>query len=201
MRHALYAPPFGTFGDVTVLVELAKAAEQAAGTGSSCETIWCTNTTCRSRRLDRAPAIASATTRACLGPLVTPLPRRRPWKVARDSVTLDHLSDGRLVLGIGLGIDFWREFAEFGDDRARPELLDDGIEIIDRLRSTETVTFSGARLSVDGVRFLPAPRQRPRIPIWSAMLWPPRPGPLRRAARCGARPAATASCRSGPTGR
>ena len=55
-------------------------------------------------------AIAAATERIRLGPLVTPLPRRRPWKVARESVTLDHLSGGRLVLGVGLGIDFWREF-------------------------------------------------------------------------------------------
>ena len=70
---------------------------------------------------------------------------RRPWKVAREAVTLDHLSGGRLVLGVGLGIDFWREFASFpgeaGDDAHRAALLDDGIEIIDRLWSGEPTTY------------------------------------------------------------
>src|SRR5262249_43491842 len=133
-------------------------------------------------------AMTMATRRIRLGPLVTPLPRRRPWKVARESVTLDHLSGGRLVLGVGLGIDLWREFSGFpgeaGDEAERATLLADGIEIIDRLWSGEDVTFRGARLGVDGVRFLPAPLQQPRIPIWSAVLWPPRPNPVRRAARC-----------------
>jgi alkanesulfonate monooxygenase SsuD/methylene tetrahydromethanopterin reductase-like flavin-dependent oxidoreductase (luciferase family) len=106
--------------------------------------------------------------------------------VAREAVTLDHLSRGRLTLGVGLGIDFWREFRAFAEpatgDAERAELLDDGIEIIDRLWSGEPVTFAGRRSSVEGVRFLPRPVQRPRIPIWSAVLWPPRPNPVRRAA-------------------
>lgn len=189
MRHAVYVPPFGTFGDVRVLVELARAAEQAGWDGFF---LWD-----HLLYQDDVPfvdawialaAIAAATARVRIGPLVTPLPRRRPWKVARESVTLDHLSEGRLVLGVGLGIDFWREFAGFtgeaSDDRTRAELLDDGIEIIGRLWSGETVTYRGAQLSVEGVRFLPTPQQQPRIPIRSALLWPPRPGPLRRAARC-----------------
>ena len=99
-------------------------------------------------------AIASATEHLRIGPLITPLPRRRPWKVAREAVTLDHLSQGRLVLGVGLGIDFWHEFDGFGepatDDRIRAELLDDGIEIITRLWSAERVAYRGSRLSVDG---------------------------------------------------
>ena len=189
VRYALYAPPFGTFGDVSLLVELAQAAERAGWDGFF---LWD-----HLLSADDVPfvdawialaAIAGATERLRLGPLVTPLPRRRPWKVARESVTLDHLSAGRLVLGVGLGIDHWREFGGFSgearDDRARAELLDDGIEIIDRLWSGDVVTFHGARLHVEGVRFLPTPRQSPRIPIWAAVLWPPRAGPLRRAARC-----------------
>ena len=189
VRYAVYAPPFGTFGDVNLLVDLARAAEQAGWDGFF---LWD-----HLLYQDDVPfvdawialaAIATATAHVRIGPLVTPLPRRRSWKVARESVTLDHLSAGRLVLGVGLGIDFWREFAGFGgeasDDRARAELLDDGIEIIDRLWSGKKVTYRGTRISVDGVRFLPTPHQQPRIPIWSAVLWPPRPGPLRRAARC-----------------
>jgi alkanesulfonate monooxygenase SsuD/methylene tetrahydromethanopterin reductase-like flavin-dependent oxidoreductase (luciferase family) len=189
VRYAVYAPPFGTFGDVNLLVDLAGAAEQAGWDGFF---LW-------DHLLyeDDVPfvdawialaAMAAATERIRLGPLVTPLPRRRPWKVARESVTLDHLSAGRLVLGVGLGIDFWREFAGFAgeapDDRARAALLDDGIEIITRLWSGERVSYAGSKLRIDGVRFLPEPLQRPRIPIWSAVLWPPRARPIRRAARC-----------------
>jgi alkanesulfonate monooxygenase SsuD/methylene tetrahydromethanopterin reductase-like flavin-dependent oxidoreductase (luciferase family) len=188
MFCAVYAPPFGTFGDVTLLVELAQRAEQAGWDGFFLwDHLLYENDVPFVDAWIALAAIAASTERIRLGPLVTPLPRRRPWKVARESVTLDHLSAGRLVLGVGLGIDHWREFAGFGgeaaDDRARADLLDDGIEIIDRLWTGEPVTYRGRRLAVDDVRFLPAPRQAPRIPIWSAVLWPPRPGPLRRAAR------------------
>lgn len=189
VRYAVYAPPFGTFGDVNLLVELARDAEQAGWDGFF---LWD-----HLLYQDDVPfvdawialaAMAAATERIRLGPLITPLPRRRPWKVARESVTLDHLSAGRLVLGVGLGIDFWREFAGFAgeaaDDPARAALLDDGIEIITRLWSGERVTYNGATLRVNDVQFLPEPLQRPRIPIWSAVLWPPRPSPVRRAARC-----------------
>ncbi len=189
MRHAVYVPPFATFGDVNLLVDLACEAEQAGWDGFF---LWD-----HLLYQDDVPfvdawialtAIAAATERIRLGPLITPLPRRRPWKVAREAVTLDHLSGGRLVLGVGLGIDFWREFRGFSgeaaDDPERAALLDDGIEIITRLWSGEPTTYAGTRLRVDGVRFLPKPLQEPRIPIWSAVLWPPRPSPVRRAARC-----------------
>ena len=190
MRHAIYLPPFGAFGDVHALVDLATSAEEAGWDGFF---LW-------DHVLYEAAvplvdswvalsAIAASTSTIRLGPLVTPLPRRRPWKVAREAVTLDHLSAGRLVLGVGLGIDFWREFSAFtgeaADDGERAELLDDGIEIVTRLWSGERVTYQGRRLSVDGALFLPRPVQQPRIPLWSAALWPPaRLGPIRRAARC-----------------
>jgi alkanesulfonate monooxygenase SsuD/methylene tetrahydromethanopterin reductase-like flavin-dependent oxidoreductase (luciferase family) len=189
VRHALYAPPFGTFGDVGLLVELATAAEDAGWDGFF---LWdhlhyATDVPFVDAWL-ALTAMATATERLRLGPLITPLPRRRPWKVARESVTLDHLSRGRLVLGVGLGIDFWHEFDGFAepatDDAHRAELLDDGIEIIKRLWSGERVSYAGTRLRVDDVRFLPVPVQQPRIPIWSAVLWPPRANPIRRAARC-----------------
>jgi alkanesulfonate monooxygenase SsuD/methylene tetrahydromethanopterin reductase-like flavin-dependent oxidoreductase (luciferase family) len=189
MRHAVYAPPFGTFGDVARLVDLARAAEDAGWDGFF---LWD-----HIHYEDDVPfvdtwialaAMAAATERLRLGPLITPLPRRRPWKVAREAVTVDHLSHGRLVLGVGLGIDFWHEFGGFGepatDDGIRAELLDDGLEIINRLWSGERVSYAGTRLHVDGVRFLPVPLQQPRIPIWSAVLMPPRANPIRRAARC-----------------
>jgi len=190
VRHAIYLPPFGSFGDVHALVDLAVAAEEAGWDGFF---LWdhiqyevpvplCDAWVALS-------AIAASTSTIRLGPLVTPLPRRRPWKVAREAVTLDHLSRGRLVLGVGLGIDFWNEFRSFageaGNDAERAKLLDDGIEIITRLWSGEPTTYHGGRLSVENAQFLPRPWQRPRIPIWSAALWPTaRPGPIRRAARC-----------------
>ena len=132
MRHAIYLPPFGAFGDVHALVDLAVAAEDAGWDGFF---LW-------DHIQYEAPvplrdawvalsAVAASTSTIRLGPLVTPLPRRRPWKVAREAVTLDHLSRGRLVLGVGLGIDFWREFSSFSgeasDDGERARLLDDGI--------------------------------------------------------------------------
>lgn len=117
-------------------------------------------------------AVAAATERVTIGPLVTPIPRRRPHQLARETVTLDRLSGGRLVLGVGLGSTRTGEFdperfGEEGDPRARARLLDDGLE---RLSSYW-----------DG-EFEPRPVQRPRIPVWVAATWPNR-RPLRRAAR------------------
>ena len=190
MQHAIYLPPIGSFGDVHLLVELAQATEEAGWDGFFLwDHIQYEHPVLLADAWVALSAIASTTTSIRLGPLVTPLPRRRPWKVAREAVTLDHLSRGRLVLGVGLGIDFWREFSAFGaelpNDAERARALDDGIEIITRLWSGEPVSYRGDRLSVDAAQFVPRPLQRPRIPIWSAALWPAaRPGPIRRAARC-----------------
>ena len=189
MKFAVDTPPFGTFGDARLLADLAAATEAAGWDGFF---IWD-----HILYSDPVPfadpwialaAMATATERIRLGPLVTPLPRRRPWKLAREAVTLDHLSAGRLTLGVGLGIDFWREYSAFPgeaeDDVERALLLDEGLEIVTRLWSGEPATWAGERLSVEGVSFRPRPVQQPRIPIWTAALWPPaRPGPARRAAR------------------
>src|SRR5437870_3109929 len=190
MRRALSIPAFGTFGDVHLLVDLAREAEDRGWDGVFLwdHLLYDGDGPVADPWIVLA-AMAAATERIRLGPLVTPIPRRRPWKVAREAVTLDHLSRGRLVLGVGLGIDFWREFGSFGgevrDDAERARLLDDGIDIIVRLWSGEPTTYRGGRLSVDDAQFLPRPLQQPRIPIWAAALWPPaRPGPVRRAARC-----------------
>jgi alkanesulfonate monooxygenase SsuD/methylene tetrahydromethanopterin reductase-like flavin-dependent oxidoreductase (luciferase family) len=117
-------------------------------------------------------AVAAATERVTIGPLVTPLPRRRPHQLARETVTLDRLSGGRLVLGVGLGSARTGEFdperfGEEGDPRARARLLDDGLDKLAAYWAGE---------------FEPLPVQRPRIPVWVAATWPNR-RPLRRAAR------------------
>lgn len=116
-------------------------------------------------------AIAATTTRVRIGPLVTPLPRRRPAKVARETVTLDRLSDGRLVLGVGIGHDrFGAEFSAFGevaDDRMRADMLDESLAILTAAWTGQTVRHDGTHHRVDDVRFLPRPVQ-PTIPIWVA---------------------------------
>ena len=117
-------------------------------------------------------AVAMRTERVRIGPLVTPLPRRRPHQLARETVTLDRLSGGRLVLGVGVGSEVTGEFdpakfGEEGDMKARAGLLDEGL---DRMLGY----WDGG--------FEPRPVQRPRIPIWVAARWPKR-RPLRRAAR------------------
>jgi len=129
-------------------------------------------------------AVAARTERLTLGPLVTPLARRRPQKVAREIVTLDHLSAGRAVLGVGLGEppEEFTAFAEDGSPRTRAQRLDEGLELLDAAMSGGTVTLHGRHVTVDGVRFEPRPLQRPRVPVWVAGIWPHR-APFERAAR------------------
>ncbi len=187
MRFGLHVPQLGVLSEPTVLVELAGRADAAgwdgffvwdhvmhAGDPPACDP-WVT-----------LGAMAVTTTRLRLGPMVTPLPRRRPWKVAREAVTLDRLSDGRAVLGVGIGTDRYGEFTAFAEpattDVARGALLDEGLDIVTALWSGERVTYAGERLTVTDVLQIPPPRQQPRIPIWCAAVWPHR-APLRRAAR------------------
>jgi alkanesulfonate monooxygenase SsuD/methylene tetrahydromethanopterin reductase-like flavin-dependent oxidoreductase (luciferase family) len=130
-------------------------------------------------------AVATATTRIRLGTLVTPVARRRPWVLARQVTTVDHLSEGRAVLGVGLGVPADAEYAAFGesaDSTRHAALLDEGLQVLDALWSGETVRHAGELHHVENVRFLPRPVQRPRVPIWSAASLPARAG-IRRAGR------------------
>lgn len=126
-------------------------------------------------------AIAMRTSTIKIGPMVTPLPRRRPWKVARETVTLDHLSNGRLILGVGIGGgDEYRSFNEPGDDRAHGTMLDEGLDILKGLWSGEPFSYTGTHYQLHNIHFLPKPVQ-PRIPIWVAGIWPNKK-PMERAA-------------------
>jgi alkanesulfonate monooxygenase SsuD/methylene tetrahydromethanopterin reductase-like flavin-dependent oxidoreductase (luciferase family) len=130
-------------------------------------------------------AMAVATSRIRLGTMVTPLARRRPWKLAREAVTLDHLSDGRLTLCIGVGDpqDFtYSAFGEETDARVRAAIVDEGLEIITAMWSGKPFSFRGKHFTVSEMTCLPGPVQEPRIPIWIGGAYP-NPRPLRRAVR------------------
>jgi alkanesulfonate monooxygenase SsuD/methylene tetrahydromethanopterin reductase-like flavin-dependent oxidoreductase (luciferase family) len=188
VRHALYLPPFGPLADAGALVELARAAEEGGWDGLF---LWDHVLRPPSEPPELADAtvclaaMAAATARLRLGPMVVPLVRRRPQKVAREIATLDRLSGGRITLGLGLGVDSGGELSRFGelvDARARGDLLDEGADLVARLLSGEEVVHRGRHFTADGVRFAPLPVQRPRVPIWLAA----RQGatrPVRRAAR------------------
>jgi len=130
-------------------------------------------------------AIAAQTQRIQLGALVTPFARRRPWKLARETVTLDHLSQGRLVVGAEIGGDWWREYSAFGeapDNRVHAAMLDEGLDVLSGLWSGASFSYQGAHYTIDDARFLPPPVQQPHIPIWVAGWWPGT-RPFQRAAR------------------
>ncbi len=130
-------------------------------------------------------AIALHTKRIRIGTMVTPLPRRRPWKLAREVVSIDHLSQGRLILGVGLGAPVHEEFEFLGeesDNMARATRLDEGLDVLAGLLSGQKFAYQGSYYKVEETVFLPKPLQAPRIPIWVAATWPHK-RPLRRAAR------------------
>lgn len=189
MRSALWLPLFEDLADPRVLARLAADAEERGWHGVF---VW-------DQLRWREPikhvadpwislaAIAAATEQVMLGPMVTPLARRRPAKVARETATLDLVSGGRLILGVGLGGDqFAAEFSKTGeelDDRVRAEMLDEALAILLAAWSGEPVTHRGRHYLIDDVQFLPRPVQQPRIPVWAAG-FPGNVKPLRRAARC-----------------
>jgi alkanesulfonate monooxygenase SsuD/methylene tetrahydromethanopterin reductase-like flavin-dependent oxidoreductase (luciferase family) len=170
LKQAIDVPPFGELADPRILADLAAAAEDRGWDGFF---IW-------DHIVYRAPvravadpwvalaAIACATSRLRIGPMVSPLSRRRVHKLARETVTLDLLSSGRLTLGVGLGSARNGELEPFGevaDPRERAQLLDNGLAQLTRYWAGD---------------FEPVPVQQPRIPVWVGAEWPHR-RPIRRA--------------------
>ena len=120
-------------------------------------------------------AMAMRTERVTLGAIVTPPARRRPWKLARETMTLDRLSDGRLVVPVGLGALDDAAFANVGeptDARTRAELLDESLAILEGLWSGEPFAFAGRHHRFGPMTFRPTALQRPRIPVWVVAAWP-----------------------------
>ncbi len=185
MKSGIYLPPFGELADPRRMADLAAAAEQAGWDGWF---IWDHMLAEPGMPVADAwtslAAIAAATSRIRLGAMVTPLARRRPWTLARQISTVDHLSGGRLTAGIGLGDDGWREFSAFGEEvspRGRGELLDESLDVLLGLLSGNGVSYHGTHLRIDSPPLLPKPVQD-QVPIWAACRWPNRK-PLARAAR------------------
>ena len=188
LRSALWLPLFDDLADPVAVARLAAEAEEAGWHGFF---VW-------DHLSWRAPvrevadpwitlaAVATATECLRLGPMVTPLARRRPAKVARETVTLDTLSGGRLTMGVGLGSDrFGVEFSGTGEqlnDRMRSQMLDEALQILAAAWSGRPVHHRGAHYTIDGLRFLPRPVQQPGVPVWVAG-FPGNARPLRRAAQ------------------
>lgn len=186
MKRALFLPPFDDLSDPRLMADLAAEAERAGWDGWF---VWDHVMRPDPPRPVADPwvvlsAVAMATDRIALGPMVTPIVRRRPQKLAREVATLDHLSGGRLVLGLGLGVDTGRELSAFGevtDTVERGDVLDEGLAVLRALLSGEEVHHEGRYFRADAVTFLPPPVQRPHPPIWMATR-SHRRRPLRRAA-------------------
>ncbi|GAB3407952.1 LLM class flavin-dependent oxidoreductase [Flindersiella endophytica] len=186
MRYGLDITSAGPWGSPRSIAELAALAEQSGWDGVFLEDYvffhsggpmydpWVT-----------LAAVALATERVTIGTMVTPLPRRRVWKVAAEVMTLDHLSGGRMVLGVGTGDPSTPDFRSVGeptDQRTRAAALDESLEVLAGLWSGEPVTHHGAHVDVTEVTLEPRPVQRPRIPIWVGGCLA-RSGPRERALR------------------
>jgi len=135
-------------------------------------------------------AVAMRTERVRFGTMLTPLSRRRPWKVASEVVTLDHLSNGRVILPVGLGAvgpeDPYNWFAQVGEEtdrKIRAKMLDESLDILDGLWSGQPFSYDGEHYHILDVTFTPTPVQSPRVPIWVVGAWP-RMKSMRRVLRC-----------------
>jgi len=190
MKYGINIPNFGWFGDIDTLVEIAVEAEAAGWDGFF---LWDHMLVFKQDDMVlpfvdpwiALTAIACNTKKIRLGPLVTPLPRRRPWKVAREALSIDHLSKGRFVLGVGIGAPPDVEFDYFGEVsnvKKRADMLDEELDIITGLWSGEPFSFKGEFYELEKMTFLPKPKQEPRIPIWVGGGIPNK-APFRRAAR------------------
>ena len=192
MKRGLYIPPFDDLADPRLIAELAARAEKVGWDGvflwdhiqypdpiTALADPW----TCLA-------AVAMSTERIRIGALVTPLARRRPWVLARQAVSLDVLSGGRMTLGLSVGGDSNGEMAELGesgDMRERAAMLDEGLELIDALMRGQAIQHDGPHYPLSTKPFLPTPIQTPRIPIWLGARWrkpfpDPISAPFRRAA-------------------
>ncbi len=186
MKHGLQLAPFGHFSDPNRLVELAQFAEESGWDGVF---LWDHVLRLETRQISdpwvSLAAMATVTQRIRLGTMVTPVSRRRPIKLALEVATLDRLSQGRITLGLGLGVDSGGELTRFGevvDPKERGDMLDEGADLLSELLQGRTVDHHGPHFEVDGVGLDDPSVQQPRPPFWFATRGEARK-PVRRAAR------------------
>lgn len=184
MNTGLYLPNFTPYSSARIIADLAHEAEETGWDGLF---IWDEIAGFDADLVDpwvALAAAAAATRRIRLGALITPLPRRRPWKVARETVSLDHLSGGRLIFGVGTGVGdpAWGDLGEEADPKIRGDMLDEALEVLNGLWSAQPYHHEGKYYPIRSAHFKPGPLQKPRIPIWVGGFWPAR-RPLRRMAR------------------
>lgn len=167
MKYGFVLP----YGDARTAADFAFEAEQAGWDGFFVwEPVWGWDAWMM------LTAAAMRTERIKLGTMITPVSRMRPWELASKTVTLDHLSNGRVILAVGLGaID--TGFAAFGEEtdrKTRAELLDEGLDIITGLWRGQPFNYDGQHYHIKETSFypLPSPVQQPRIPIWVVGAWP-----------------------------
>ncbi len=188
VRYGLYVPNFCSVRSPCEYVKLAKEAERTGWDGFF---IWDHLVEWNKRvtvfdSFILLSAIAVNTKKIRIGTTVTPLPRLWPWTVARQVATLDHFSNGRMILGVGLGGEEssdYERFGQSGDLKTLAEMVDESLLIINGLWSGKWFSYeNGKHYHVGRSLFLPRPVQRPRIPIWVGGMWP-RKGAFHRAAR------------------
>jgi alkanesulfonate monooxygenase SsuD/methylene tetrahydromethanopterin reductase-like flavin-dependent oxidoreductase (luciferase family) len=189
LKYGINIPNFGWFGNIDVLVDIAVEVEESGWDGFF---LWDHMLVFKDEPVlpfvdpwVALAAIACRTKKIRLGPLITPLPRRRPWKVAREAMTLEHLSKGRLTMGVGIGAPPNSEFEDFGEPssaKTRAEMLDEGLQIIKGLWSGEPFSHIGKHYNLEKMTFLPTSQQNGGIPIWVGGGWPHK-APFRRAAQ------------------
>ena len=162
MKYGIYVPNFGKAISAKALADLAHHAEKAGWDGFF---IWDHILHSKSQPFPLVDpwialaAIATKTKKIRIGTTVTAVARRRPWKLARETVTLDHLSDGRLILGVGLGYPPDADFSQFGENPnpiIRAEKLDEGLEILAGLWSGKPFGYQGKHYKIEKTTFLPS---------------------------------------------
>lgn len=182
MKFGVALPYLGAKG----IARLAQEAEKAGWDGVYVgDAIWCEDP------MIGLAAAAANTNRIRLGTMIIPVPLRKPWKLASESVALDHLSEGRLTLGLGAGAVWmgWHAFPdEVTDKGSRAEMLDETIDILDLLYQRRQFDYDGKhyRLKLtllDEQYYPPKPLQQPRIPLWMVGIWP-RMKSMRRVLKC-----------------
>jgi alkanesulfonate monooxygenase SsuD/methylene tetrahydromethanopterin reductase-like flavin-dependent oxidoreductase (luciferase family) len=171
------------YGGASTGARLAKEAEQAGWEGVFVgDAIWCEDP------MIVLTAAAAATSRIRLGTMVIPVPLRKPWKIASESIALDHFSGGRLTLGLGSGAVWmgWQAFPDtVTDTKARAQMLDETIDILDLLYQRQPFDYDGQHYhlkltQLDVQYYPPKPVQQPRIPLWVVGVYP-RQKSMRRA--------------------